>query len=250
MPARGSVSKGKENITLKSISPKLLMVGALGVMISVSGCATKKFVRDTVSPVETKVGEVDQRTTQNTDEIGNLDREVSRIDEQVATALADAKTADGKAVTAQGTADRATAKANEVEASASAGFDRVDRTLRDMTSYNQTAQEAVLFGFDSATLTDDGKAQLARVAAAAAGKNVFVIEVRGFTDSTGAADYNLQLSQRRADEVVRTLAAEHNIPLRAISRVGLGSISGENTRAAREQNRRVDVTLFVPASEQ
>jgi OOP family OmpA-OmpF porin len=243
------VSREKENITVKSISSNLLLVGALGVVVSISGCATKKFVRDTVSPVETKVGEVDQRASKNTEEIGTLDREVSRIDEQVATALADAKTADGKAVTAQSAADRAAAKANEVEASAGAGFDRVDQKLRDMTDYKQAAQEAVLFAFNSATLTDDGKAQLARVAAATAGKNIFVIEVRGFTDSTGSADYNVLLSERRADAVVRTLAAEHNIPLRAISRLGLGSIEGENTRAAREQNRRVDVTLYVPASE-
>ena len=234
---------------MKSISSNLLLAGALGVVVSISGCATKTFVRDTVSPVETKVGEVDQRTTKNTEQIGNLDREVSRIDEQVATALADAKTADGKAVDAQASADRAAAKANEVEASSSAGFDRIDQTLRDMANYSQAAHEAVLFSFDSSNLSDEGKAQLARVAAAAAGKNVFVIEVRGFTDSTGAADYNVRLSERRAEEVVRTLAAEHNIPLRAISRVGLGSITGENTREAREQNRRVDVTLYVPASE-
>ena len=238
---------------MKSISSNLLLVGALGVVVSISGCATKTFVRDTVSPVETKVGEIDERTTQNTEQIGNLDseldREVSRIDEQLATALEDAKTADGKAVDAQATADRAAAKANEVEASSSAGFDRVDQTLRDMANYSQAAHEAVLFSFDSSNLSDEGKAQLGRIAAAAAGKNVFVIEVRGFTDSTGSADYNVRLSERRAEEVVRTLAAEHSIPLRAISRVGLGSITGEDTREAHEQNRRVDVTLYVPASE-
>jgi outer membrane protein OmpA-like peptidoglycan-associated protein len=254
MLARLDALRGKAYVTVKSISSNLLLVGALGVVISISRCATKTFVRDTVSPVETKVGEIDQRTTQNTEQIGNLDgeldREVPRINEQLATALEDAKTADGKAVDAQASADRAAAKANEVEASSSAGFDRVGQTLRDMANYSQAAHEAVLFGFDSSSLSDEGKAQLARAAAAAAaGKNVFVIEVRGFTDSTGSADYNVRLSERRAEEVVRTLAAEHNIPLRAISRLGLGSITGENTREAREQNRRVDVTLYAPANE-
>ncbi|MDA0205099.1 MAG: OmpA family protein [Acidobacteria bacterium] len=238
---------------MKTLSPNLLIVGALGMVIAISGCATKKFVRDTVSPVETKVGEVDQRTTQNTEKLGELDsevtREVSRLDEQVSTALADARTADGKAVAAQGTADRAVARANEVETASTAGFGRIDKTLSDMSSYRQATMESVMFGFDSATLTEDANAQLGRIASATAGKKVFVVEVRGFTDSTGNADYNVRLSERRAEMVVRTLAAQHNIPLRSIHRVGLGEIEGESTREARQQNRRDDVTVFVPLTE-
>ena len=238
---------------MKTLSPKILLVGALGLVIAISGCATKKFVRTTVTPVETKVNEVDQRTTQNTEKIGALDeevsREVSRLDEQLSTALEDARTADGKAVAAQSTADRAVARAGEVETAANAGFTRVDKTLADMSTYREAAKESVAFGFDSATLTDDAKAQLENIAGATSGKKVFVVEVRGFTDSTGDPDYNVRLSERRAEMVVRTLAAQHGIPLRAIHRVGLGEIEGESTREARQQNRRVDVTVFVPLTE-
>ena len=238
---------------MKTLSPKILLIGALGLVIAISGCATKKFVRTTVTPVETKVNEVDQRTTQNTEKIGALDeevsREVSRLDEQLSTALEDARTADGKAVTAQSTADRAVARAGEVETAANAGFTRVDKTLADMSTYREAAKESVAFGFDSATLTDDAKAQLENIAGATSGKKVFVVEVRGFTDSTGDPDYNVRLSERRAEMVVRTLAAEHGIPLRSIHRVGLGEIEGESTREARQQNRRVDVTVFVPLTE-
>ena len=238
---------------MKTLSPKILLVGALGLVIAISGCATKKFVRTTVTPVETKVNEVDQRTTQNTEQIGALDeevsREVSRLDEQLSTALEDARTADGKAVAAQSTADRAVARAGEVETAANAGFTRVDKTLADMSTYREAAKESVAFGFDSATLTDDAKAQLENIAGATSGKKVFVVEVRGFTDSTGDPDYNVRLSERRAEMVVRTLAAQHGIPLRAIHRVGLGEIEGESTREARQQNRRVDVTVFVPLTE-
>ena len=107
-----------------------------------------------------------------------------------------------------------------------------------------------MFGFDSVTLTDEAKAQLERVASATNGKKVFVVEVRGFSDSTGDPNYNVQLSERRAEMVVRTLAAQHNIPLRSIHRVGLGEIEGESSREARQQNRRVDVTVYVPLTEQ
>ena len=125
----------------------------------------------------------------------------------------------------------------------------MDKTLADMSTYREAAKESVAFGFDSATLTDDAKAQLENIAGATSGKKVFVVEVRGFTDSTGDPDYNVRLSERRAEMVVRTLAAQHGIPLRAIHRVGLGEIEGESTREARQQNRRVDVTVFVPLTE-
>jgi outer membrane protein OmpA-like peptidoglycan-associated protein len=243
----------KEKKTVKTFSPNLLLVGALGMVIAIGGCATKKFVRTTVTPVEEKVSDVDQRTTQNTEQLGALDqevdRQVSRIDEQLSTAIEDAKAADGKAVAAQSTADRAVARANEVETATTAGFGRIDKTLSDMSSYREATKESVMFGFDSATLTDEAKAQLGRIASATNGKKVFVVEVRGFTDSTGNPDYNVRLSERRAEMVVRTLAAEHNIPLRAIHRVGLGELEGESTREARQQNRRVDVTVFVPLTE-
>jgi outer membrane protein OmpA-like peptidoglycan-associated protein len=247
------VSNEKENQTVKILSPKLLLIGTLGIAIAITGCATKKFVRTTVSPVEAKVGEVDQRTTQNTEQISELseevDQEVSRLDEQISTAQQDARAADEKAVAAQGTADRAVARANEVETAATAGFTRIDKTLDDMSNYRQATQESVMFGFDSATLTDDAMAQLGRIADATAGKKTFVVEVRGFTDSTGDPDYNVRLSERRAEMVVRTLAAQHDIPLRAIHRVGLGELEGEGTREARQQNRRVDVTVYVPLTE-
>src|SRR5690606_9051214 len=64
---QGGVSNEKEYLTVKTLSPNLLLIGALGLVISISGCATKKFVRTTVDPVQTKVNEVDQRTTQNTE---------------------------------------------------------------------------------------------------------------------------------------------------------------------------------------
>lgn len=247
------MSNEKEYRNVKMLSPNLLLVGALGLVIAISGCATKKFVRTTVAPVETKVGEVDQRTTRNTEQITALDeevsREVSRLDEQLSTALEDVKTADGKAVAAQSTADRAVARAGEVETSTNAGFTRIDKTFEDMSTYREATKESVMFGFDSVTLTDDAKAQLGRIASATNGKKVFVVEVRGFTDSTGDPNYNVQLSERRAEMVVRTLAAQHNIPLRSIHRVGLGEIEGESTREARQQNRRVDVTVYLPLTE-
>ena len=57
------------------------------------------------------------------------------------------------------------------------------------------------------------------------GKDRFVIEVQGFTDKTGSAGDNEQLSQRRAAAVARYLANEHKIPVRGHQDAGIGLCS-------------------------
>ncbi len=72
-----------------------------------------------------------------------------------------------------------------------------------------------------------------------------VVDVAGHADSTGAADFNMQLSQRRAGSVSSYLAAQGVNQQRLIT-VGYGSsrpIASNDTPAGRAQNRRVEITL-------
>jgi uncharacterized coiled-coil protein SlyX len=79
-------------------------VVALAVTIS-SGCATKKFVRTTVSPLEQRIGELDKKTGEQGNSIEELERGVSRADEH-------AMSADAKAVAAATEAARANEQAS------------------------------------------------------------------------------------------------------------------------------------------
>ena len=69
--------------------------------------------------------------------------------------------------------------------------------------------------------------------------------IEGFTDSTGSADYNLQLSERRAQAVKRALVkagADSN----NLSTIGFGKeypVADNATPASRSMNRRVEVTI-------
>ena len=67
----------------------------------------------------------------------------------------------------------------------------------------------VTFGFDKAVLTKDDKDQLDDFAAQLGSAKSYILEVTGGTDSTGPAQYNYDLSQRRADAVVQYLAAKY-----------------------------------------
>ena len=54
-------------------------VVGLGIMLlAASGCATKKHVRTVVQPVETRVGTLEQKNTENEKALEDLDRAIRR----------------------------------------------------------------------------------------------------------------------------------------------------------------------------
>jgi outer membrane protein OmpA-like peptidoglycan-associated protein len=75
--------------------------------------------------------------------------------------------------------------------------------------------------------------------------NKTVVEVAGHTDSTGAADYNQKLSERRADAVAQYLESQGLASNRVVT-VGAGEtrpVADNATPAGRQANRRVELTL-------
>lgn len=69
--------------------------------------------------------------------------------------------------------------------------------------------------------------------------------VEGHTDSTGADDFNLTLSQQRADAVKNYLVTA-GVPAERISAVGKGEsypVASNDTSSGRQQNRRVEVIV-------
>lgn len=233
---------------------KTLGMGTICLALALApGCASKKYVRGTMAPVEARVGTLESKTEGNAGDIASLDdqheTDVSRLDERATDALERANQAQTAADRAQGSAEEASAQAEDARRHADAGLGRLEQTMIDMSRFEKMAGASVLFGFDKSELTDDGRQRLATLVQQAGDRDRYVMEVRGFTDSSGNPAYNLQLSQRRAEAVVRELNGKHGVPLRAIHRIGLGEdapLTDNKTRAAREQNRRVEVTLFVP----
>jgi OOP family OmpA-OmpF porin len=121
-----------------------------------------------------------------------------------------------------------------------------NKRIDALDQYELVKVVSVPFAANSAALTDNAKAQLDEVASNAPGAKNYLIEVKGYTDVTGAASTNLDLSLSRADAVAQYLAAK-NIPLRRMTiPMGYGETkSGATTAAGREAENRVDVRILV-----
>lgn len=108
----------------------------------------------------------------------------------------------------------------------------------------------VTFDVDSAGLNPEFFEVLDSVALVAREFDQTVLVVDGHTDSTGSAEHNQGLSQRRADTVARYLVNQGVAPVR-IEAYGYGEeypIASNETEPGRQQNRRVELTL-MPVTE-
>jgi outer membrane protein OmpA-like peptidoglycan-associated protein len=102
----------------------------------------------------------------------------------------------------------------------------------------------IKFKLGSAELTDDAKEQVRQLADAMKSEQLskFHFLVEGHTDSIGRADYNLNLSKRRAQAVKDYLATAYNVPRNRLEAIGRGQtmpISASDP--SNPANRRVQV---------
>lgn len=103
----------------------------------------------------------------------------------------------------------------------------------------------ITFATDSATVQPQFLPTLTSVALVLKKFDKTIVDVYGHTDSTGSAEYNLGLSQRRAVSVATTLANQ-GIDQRRFYIEGLGAtqpIASNADEAGRAQNRRVEIKL-------
>ena len=103
----------------------------------------------------------------------------------------------------------------------------------------------ITFRTDSADLNSQFYKVLDGVAQVAKKYDKTIIEVAGHTDSTGTAEYNRQLSQRRASSVADYLSTRGVAQVRIMTAAGGEDhpIASNATEQGRAANRRVEVTL-------
>ncbi len=163
---------------------------------------------------------------------------------------------------AQGAADSATLNAQTAQKAAGDAemaandavhrADSLDQVVKGLDNYKPLADVAVTFGFDKAVLTTGDKDQLDQFAGQLGSAKSYILEVTGGTDSIGSAEYNYELSQRRADAVVQYLASKHSVPAHRFYLIGIGKdkeVAPNTTAEGRQKNRRVEIRLLTNMSD-
>jgi outer membrane protein OmpA-like peptidoglycan-associated protein len=201
------------------------------VRFNESDLRVAQTVESRVNPVENRVGETEQRVSQ-------VEQNAQRISGQIDELAAVSNAAKGGAKAAQETADAAVA-----------GVGATNERISALDDYVPQETAAITFRAGSAVLSSQAKAQLNDIARKAESAKGYVIEISGYTDSSGSVAVNRRLSQQRADSVVRYLVENHNIPLRRIiTPYGYGeakAVADNRTRQGRAENRRVEVKILV-----
>ncbi len=107
------------------------------------------------------------------------------------------------------------------------------------------AYHGVFFDFDSDAIKPEYHSMFQNAVKVLNENPNITIEIEGHTDSIGPAEYNLQLSKRRA-EAVKNYLVEQGIDPARITTVGLGEtvpVADNNTEEGRAKNRRVDFEI-------
>jgi len=168
---------------------------------------------------------------------------------------------------AKAAADRARTAAEQAKMdadSARAQADAASSSARDEAAKNAALQQQladlqakqtergiiitlsdVLFQVDRAELSAEGMRTAQKVADVLMQEPQSVVQVEGFTDSTGTSSHNLDLSQRRA-ESVRNALIGLGVPSNKVGTRGYGEaypVASNTDAGSRQLNRRVEIVL-------
>jgi outer membrane protein OmpA-like peptidoglycan-associated protein len=237
------------------MSRRFIVVSVLAaVSVTSTGClATRNFVRENVQQSETKTG-----------------AELARVDGQLTETRGVADEATKRAVAANDLAGQAGAKADEANQAAGRAANRAEEGIGLATQAQAKADQTdtrltrlwtnrhkyaivdtlvISFAFDKWRLDDRAETSLLDVVRQLNDNPGLSVNVEGYTDNVGSADYNLELSRRRA-ESVRRFIVEKGIELHRIQTIGLGEArptAANTTKQGRDQNRRVAIRLLTPS---
>jgi OOP family OmpA-OmpF porin len=221
-------------------SLKLTLMLAAAVAATI-GCTSKNYVREQTTPLINKTNELDDLTAKNSKDIKDVDQ---RAQAGIQAVQAHAAEVDQKALAAGSAADKAQQAAN----GASQRVDALTNAVVNLDNYRPVVETSVHFGFNKDNLTKQSREAIDQLAASVATTKGYIITVEGATDSVGSAEYNYDLSQRRANAVIQYLAAEKSVPAYKIYLIGLGKdrpVETNKTAGGRAKNRRVDIRLMT-----
>ncbi len=202
---------------------------------------TKKQVKRQIDPLNGRLTELEEIGKKHEAQIKDVDE---RAQAGIQTALnkigdTDLKTqeADRRAESAANLATQAKSHLSEVET-------RFDEQIGNVDNYHQTKKITVNFRINQSTLDKKSQEALDELASELKGSKGYLLEMEGFTDPSGPAELNLELSRARAESVVRYMTETQDIPLFRMRTIGMGVIPHSLAGEGPKSSRRVEIHLL------
>jgi outer membrane protein OmpA-like peptidoglycan-associated protein len=170
----------------------------------------------------------------------NLATEKAKKDYEVTQAEIMKKTTDQLVISQKAQVD-----AEKAAADAQAELAKLAAVKEEERGLVITLSGSVLFASNQSALLPAAQDRLNKVADALLVTKERNLTVEGFTDSQGSSEYNMVLSQKRAD-VVRSYLISRGYPSNLIQANGIGEdrpVADNNSAEGRANNRRVEIVI-------
>lgn len=121
---------------------------------------------------------------------------------------------------------------------------KADELAEDIALNGKAAIYGIYFDYDKADIKPESRPQLEQMAAMLKARTELNVLIVGHTDNQGALDYNMDLSQRRAQAVARALADDFGVDGSRLTPRGIGflaPVTTNRTEEGRAKNRRVEL---------
>jgi outer membrane protein OmpA-like peptidoglycan-associated protein len=276
LPPLQKADRSDEENRARSTSRAALLIGVVALLIV--GVALW-YLWERTSTLELQLASTQERAESLDRQLKKSHSDAERLREQTESAqeAADAAQTDAEREAAgrrqaelerevaRETADRAKLESERAEAEAAQSrqeadelrkarereLDRMKEALSHIAETSRTplgmvvslGEDRFLFDFDKADLKQENRELLSRIAGVLLASHGYRLYVYGHTDDVGTAEYNQDLSERRAKSV-RDYLVKAGIPEEIIESKGFGKTSPRvpaKTSAARKKNRRVEI---------
>jgi outer membrane protein OmpA-like peptidoglycan-associated protein len=228
-----ALSKGKDTATVNHLAylanQKVAIAQETAKQKAAEMDVANANVQRTQTSLNARTAEADAANRQ----VASMKKTADQQTEELAAANAGAAAADANAASDQATIARQDQQLKELNAK------KTDRgmviTLGD-----------VLFGINKSELKTGGMHNVQKLADFLKEYPKHKVLIEGYTDSTGSADYNQKLSERRANSVQAALVKDMGISTDRITARGYGKefpVADNDSASNRQLNRRVEIVI-------
>jgi OOP family OmpA-OmpF porin len=148
----------------------------------------------------------------------------------------------------QANKEEITANREDIEASQQE-IEAANKRFSELSEYETKANISVNFAVGKSIISASDKSALSALAHDAVNLTGYIIQVKGYADSSGNAAMNQKLSMDRAQAVIAYLIQDCNVPVRHVIAPGaMGTAdpaAANETAQGRAENRRVEVKVLV-----